>query len=88
MKIVNKNKFREYPNGTVFMEYYPCCSMEIEIKRGNYFWAQTLLPDLNNGSEFIYDWNLNEYDENDLFIVFEKHDIEQMINLLKDSLNI
>ena len=88
MKIVGKKEFREYPNGTVFMEYYPCCSMQIEIKRGHDFWAQTLLPDLNNGSEFIYDWNLNEYDENDLFIVFEKHAIEQMINLLKDSLNI
>lgn len=86
MKIVGKREFKEYPAGTVFTEYTPCVCHDIEIKKGNDFWATTLLPDLEDGSIFTYDWNLAEYGDDDMFIVFEEKDILQMIKLLQDSL--
>lgn len=84
MKIVNKEEMRNLPRGTVFANYHPTMGIElhqIEIKDDYEFGSTLLIPD-ENGEVFDYDWNINEYQEKDLFLIFEEKEILQMIKLL------
>lgn len=81
MEIIKANDFRNYPKGTIFAEYTPdVLASDIMIKDDFCFGATTLVP--IDGEVFDFDWNLNEYKDDDLFIVFEEREIIMMIKLL------
>ena len=72
MRIVNKKEMRDLPRGTVFADYYPNKGLElhqIEIKDDYEFGSTTLMPD-DDGGIFDYDWNINEYSEDEQFIIY------------------
>lgn len=72
--------------GIVFVEYgHGCMSYDVHITDGT-FGATTLLPE--QGEVFSYDWCINEYTEDDLFVVFDYKDILQMIQTLTKGLHI
>ena len=85
MKIINKNKFKklmkEYPDGgIVFAEYTPdIINSEIMVTDGD-FGATCVIP--YDGEIFDFDWNIEEYNKADLFMIFDKNDILQMIQTL------
>lgn len=91
MKIINKNEFKklieEYPNGgIVFAEYVPdIVSNSIMVTDGS-FGATDVIP--YHGEVFDWDWNIEEYQEKDLFIIFDNNDILQMIKILTSGLKI
>ena len=84
MKIVNKEEMKDFPRGTVFADYLPNAGLElhqIEIKDDYEFGATMLMPG-EDGEIFDYDWSINDYQEDDFFIIFEEKEILQMIKLL------
>jgi len=91
MKIINKNEFKklieEYPDGgIVFAEYSPdVINSEIMVTDGD-FGATCIIP--YHGEVFDFDWNIEEYNMVDLFIIFDNADILQMIQILTSGLKI
>lgn len=91
MKIINKNEFKklieEYPDGgIVFAEYSPdIINSEIMVTDGD-FGATCIIP--HHGEVFNFDWNIEEYNMVDLFIIFDNADILQMIQILTSGLKI
>ena len=91
MKIINKNEFKklieEYPDGEiVFAEYSPdIINSEIMVTDGD-FGATCIIP--HHGEVFNFDWNIEEYNMVDLFIIFDNADILQMIQILTSGLKI
>jgi hypothetical protein len=91
MKIINTNEFKklmeEYPDGgIVFAEYTPdIIKSEIMVTDGD-FGATCLVP--YHGEVFDFDWNIREYQEKELFIIFDNNDILQMIQTLTAGLKI
>lgn len=91
MKIINKNEFKklieEYPDGgIVFAEYSPdIINSEIMVTDGD-FGATCIIP--HHGEVFNFDWNIEEYNMVDLFIIFDNADILQMIQILTSRLKI
>lgn len=91
MKIINKNEFKklieEYPDGgIVFAEYSPdIINSEIMVTDGD-FGATCIIP--HHGEVFDFDWNIEEYNMVDLFIIFDNADILQMIQILTSGLKI
>lgn len=84
MKIVNKEEMKDFPRGTVFADYLPNTGLElhqIKIKDDYEFGATMLMPG-EDGEIFDYDWSINDYQEDDFFIIFEEKEILQMIKLL------
>lgn len=84
MKIVSKEEMRNYPRGTVFMEYRAEQGIElgqVEVKDDYIFGATSLIPD-EDGELFDYDWNLEEYKDSDRFYIFEQAEVLRMIKLL------
>lgn len=91
MKILNKKDFKklmyEYPNGgIVFAEYKPDVLTSSVMVTDGEFGATEVLP--YNGEVFDFDWNIEEYYERDLFVVFDNNDILQMIQTLTSGLKI
>lgn len=86
MKIVSKKEFSVYPEGTVFAEYKPHKIGSIEIKLDTEFGAVSLVPDLDDGSYFSWDWSIGDYTVKDRFMIFEESDIKQMMGLLEMAL--
>ena len=90
MKIVTKKQLKElmkqYPEGgIVFAEYTPDVCGEIQVTdRG--FGATVVVP--FHGEVFDYDWNILEYRDNDLFVVYDNNDVLQMIQTLVRGLKI
>lgn len=81
MNIIKAKNFKYYPKGTVFAEYTPnVLASDIMVKDDFVFGATTLVP--IDGEVFDFDWNLNEYKDDDLFIVFEEREIMMMIKTL------
>jgi len=81
MDIIKAKDFKNYPKGTIFAEYTPhVLASDIMIKDDFCFGATTLVP--IDGEVFDFDWNLNEYKDDDLFIVFEEREIMMMIKTL------
>lgn len=91
MKIITKkqmkNLMRNFPDGgIVFAEYTPSVlKSEIMVTDGD-FGARCVIP--FEGEVFDFDWNIGEYTENDLFVVFDNNDVLQMIQTLTSGLKI
>lgn len=91
MKILNKfqmkNLMEFFPDGgIVFAEYRPCVlSSELMVTDGD-FGATEVIP--NDGEVFDFDWNIGEYQDRDLFAVFDNNDVLQMIQTLTRGLQI
>ena len=90
MKVVNKKEFDsmldDYPNGgIVFAEYTPDIIRELEVTDG-YFGATLVVP--LHGEVFDYDFNIDEYKDSDLFMIFDNNDVLQMVQTLTRGLNI
>lgn len=91
MKILNKKEFEklmyEYPEGgIVFAEYTPdILTSDVMVTDGD-FGAREIIP--YQGKVFDFDWNIGEYRETDLFVVFDNNDILQMIQTLTSGLKI
>lgn len=98
MKIINRKQLSQMPNGTVFMLYSPkVLGNEIHIITGKFidedgYNGEILLTpyfDINDiectnwCSNDTTDW---EYDDNQLFAVFSKLEIQIMIQILQWSL--
>ena len=87
-KILSKREFKElmklYPEGgIVFAEGDE--GTDIHVTDGD-FGATTIAP--IHGKIFDYDWNIEEYDDSDLFTVFDNDDILQMVQTLTKGLKI
>jgi hypothetical protein len=87
-KIINKLQFKElmkdYPDGgIVFSEYAPDVFRDIEVTDGD-FGATMIAP--IHGETFDYDFNINEYKDTDLFIIFDNEDVLHMISILTTAL--
>ena len=91
MKIINRNELKklidEYPQGgIVFAEYTPdIINSPIMVTDGD-FGATEIIP--YHGEVFDWDWNIEEYREKDLFIIFDNNDILQIIKTLTSGLKI
>ena len=91
MKIINKQEFKKlideyYNGGIVFAEYSPdVIKDEVMVTDGN-FGATCVIP--HHGEVFDFDWNIEEYEEKDLFVIFDNNDILQMIKTLTSGLKI
>lgn len=101
MRIISRNELCKYPNGTVFMIYKPeITDGEIHIKTGanknldNWNGELTLTPiweyDTSQSERFCQwstiDTATCDYDESQMFMVFSKTEVHQMINALMWSL--
>ena len=72
--------------GIVFAEYEPdVLKSELMVTDGD-FGATQVIP--YHGEIFDFDWNINEYKDDDLFVVFDNNDILQMIKTLTSGLKI
>lgn len=93
MKILTKKQFEDlmddYPDGgIVFAEYtHDIYKSELMVTDGN-FGATCVVPDPINGEVFDFDWNIEEYSNDDLFVIFDNMDILQMIQTLTKGLKI
>lgn len=93
MKILTKKQFEDlmddYPDGgIVFAEYTSdIYKSELMVTDGN-FGATCVVPDPVNGEVFDFDWNIEEYSNDDLFVIFDNMDILQMIQTLTKGLKI
>ena len=91
MKILTKKQMEllmeDYPDGgIVFAEYTPSVlKSELHVTDGD-FGARTVIP--FEGEVWDYDWNIEEYQDNDLFAVFDNNDVLQMIQILTSGLKI
>lgn len=91
MKVVNKEELKllmkEFPDGgIVFAEYVPdVLESSLMVTDGN-FGATDVIP--NQGEVILWDWNIEEYNEDDLFVIFDNNDILQMIKTLTSGLKI
>lgn len=92
MKIYRKNEFKElmkqYPDGGIVFadsDSFGNVIEELHVTNGS-FGATCVIP--NDGEVYSYDWNINEYDEEDCFIVYDHEDILQMIKTLTSGLTI
>lgn len=91
MKILNKiqleSLMKEFiDGGIVFAEYGPdVLASELMVTDGE-FGATCVIP--KHGEVFDFDWNIREYKETDLFIVFDNNDVLQMIQTLTSGLKI
>ena len=91
MRVISQNQLRElmeeYPDGgIVFAEYTPdILKTGLMVTDGD-FGATDVIP--YNGEVFDWDWNIEEYRENDLFIILDNNDILQIIQTLTKGLRI
>ncbi len=91
MKVYNKLEFEklmeDYPDGgIVFAEYEPDVLMtELMVTDGD-FGARLVIP--HHGEVFDFDWNIREFTDDQLFVVFSNNDVLQMIQTLTSGLKI
>jgi len=91
MKIVTTKELKilmeDYPDGgLVFTEYKPDIMIsDIMVTDGD-FGATDVVP--YHGEVFDWDWNIEEYSEDERFIIFDNNDILQMIKTLTSGLKI
>lgn len=98
MKIINRKQLSQMPNGTVFMLYSPkVLGDEIHIITGKFIDEDgyngeiSLTPYFDINDIECTNWRSNdttdwEYDDNQLFAVFSKLEIQIMIQILQWSL--
>lgn len=94
MKIVNKKEMEKLINnnpdgGVVFSDYDSVTDETNVLVSDGIFGATELNPRVwGDGELFDFDWNVSEYRNDELFVVFEREDIVQMIELLERGLEI
>lgn len=91
MNIITKEQMRslmeEYPDGgIVFAEYTPDVLLSSVMVTDGSFGARDVIP--HEGEVFDFDWNIKEYKDSDLFVVFDNSDVLQMIQTLTSGLKI
>lgn len=92
MKIVNKNEMNKLigdygqDGGIIFAEYVPHILTSDVMVTDGHFGATNIIP--KNGEVFDWDWNIDEYKEKDLFVVFDNNDVLQIIQTLTRGLKI
>lgn len=91
MKILSKPEFQtlmaQFPDGgIVFCEWEPDIYASSLMVTDGLFGARDVVP--SDGEVFDFDWNIGEYDEEDLFAVFDNNDVLQMIQTLTSGLQI
>ena len=85
MKIINteqmKTLMNDFPEGgIVFVKYTPhAINSELMVTDGS-FGATNVIP--WDGEVFDWDWNIEEYEPDDLFMIFDNNDILQMVQTL------
>lgn len=85
MKIVSKNELQDIldcavDRRVVFAEYSPDIVVSDVMVAERDFGATDIVP--HDGETFCWDWNIGEYSNNDMFVVFDVADICQMIRTL------
>lgn len=82
-----ENLMEKFPDGgIVFADYTPdVLKSELMVTDGD-FGARCVIP--YQGEVFDFDWNIKEYQNNDLFAVFDNNDVLQMIQILTSGLKI
>lgn len=90
MKIINAKEMRDmiegHPEGgIVFADYRPDVIDELLVTDGD-FGATCVIP--YHGEVFDFDWNVMEYRDDELFMVFDNNDVLQMIQTLTRGLRI
>lgn len=91
MKIINKSEMiklmEDYPNGgIVFAEYEPDVLRSSLMVTDGDFGATDVIP--YHAEVFDWDWSIKEYNERDLFVVYDRNDILQMIQTLTKNISI
>ena len=89
MKIVSKSGLHDLLDCStgarvIFTEYTPSIHLSDVMVAEQDFGATDVVP--IDGETFCWDWNINEYNDNDLFAVFEVSEILQMIRTLARGL--
>lgn len=94
MKVVNKEQLKELLNrnpngGIVFAEssINGIISSVIHVSAGT-FGAYDLTPDAEYLDIDAWDWNIDEYQKDEHFVVFDNNDILGMIQILTTNLTI
>lgn len=108
MKIINLETFLQYPNGTVYSKYQPCCFEGLMIKRDNCnkidFFYSNLIGNIEDFNKFFdeskppftkdaikLDFEImgrdGMFEINQLFAIYEDHDIDNLIKALKGGFN-
>ena len=90
MKIINAIQMRsmmeDFPDGgIVFADYEPDVINQLLVTDGD-FGATQVVP--WHGEVFDFDWNIVEYRDDELFMVFDNNDVLQMIQTLTRGLQI
>ena len=91
MKIVNKKEFKKliderFEDGIVFAEYVPDIVSNQIMVTDEDFGATNVIP--YHGEVFDWDWSIEDYKEEDLFMIFDNNDVLQMIKTLTSGLKI
>lgn len=91
MKVLSKEQMKvlmkDFPDGgIVFAEYTPdVLKSELLVTDGD-FGAREVIP--HDGEVFDFDWNIEEYEDEELFAVFDNNDVLQIIQTLTSGLKI
>jgi hypothetical protein len=87
-KLLSKNEFKElmrqHPEGGIVFAEDPKWN-DVHVTDGDF--GATVISPLH-GEIFDYDWNIEEYGDDEMFIVFDNDDILQMIQILTKGLKI
>lgn len=91
MNFLYKKQFKqlmeEYPDGgIVFAEYTPDVLTSDLIVTDGDFGATCVIP--YHGEVFDFDWNIEEYNADKQFAVYDNNDVLQMIQTLTKGLKI
>lgn len=92
MRIVTKSQMIDLMDefsdgGIVFAEYNPCVTAsELLVTTDGRFGATNVVPE--DGEVLDWDWNIGEYKDTDLFIIYDNNDVLQMIQTLTRGLKI
>lgn len=84
---ISKKQFKKlmetYPNGGIV--FSDTEGGEVHVTDGD-FGARTIAP--MDGEVFDYDWNIDEYEDEAVFFIYDNNDILQMIQTLVSGLQI
>ena len=88
MKILSKQQFKklmdEFPNGGIVFSD-EMVSPDLMVTDGK-FGATCVIPD--EGAVYSFDWNIEEYRDDDHFVIYDNSDVLQMIQTPTSGLRI
>lgn len=96
MRIIKKSEFKnmledetKIYGGIVFADYKPdiiLSDVMITEYRDSGFGATNIIP--VEGEVFFWDWSIDDYEDNAIFIIFDNNDILMMIKTLASCIEI